>query len=203
MSLAVANRSEQRQSAAATAERHLPANRYDRVWATVMTATDSVLRRVYGVQSFTDSPDFLLRIARATAPRELRLGDGTLVHPGQPIALLHFWNEHIPRFAPRGPDLAWARIFRHRMQSSLRALARHMEEDHAWDDTQAIHGCVNFGSRRRRWQIQLAAERFGFELVPVDVPCGLHEIGEDILIWCFARAFNPVALRRQDRKSVV
>ena len=27
-------------------------------------------------------------------------------------------------------------------------------------------------------------------------PTGLHELGEDMLIWAFARAFNPAALRR-------
>lgn len=196
MSLAVANRSEQSPTAVPAAERQMPANRYDRVWATVMTATDSVLRRVYGVESFTDDPACLLRIARATAPRGLALADGTVMRAGEPIAVLHFWNEHIPRFAPGGPDLAWAKAFRHRMLISLRELARHLSEDRSWDDVQAIHGCVNFGSRRRRWQIQLAAARFGFELVPTDAPGGLHEMGEDILIWCLARAFNPAALRR-------
>lgn len=155
-----------------------------------------MLRRVYGVRSFTDHPDCLLRIARAAAPREIVLNDGTQVHPGEPITLLHFWNEHIPRFPPDRPDFAWARLFCRRMHFSLCALSRHLAEDSGWDDVRAIHGCVNFGSRRRRWQIQLAAARFGFELVPVEVPCGLHEMGEDILIWCFARAFNPAALRR-------
>ena len=199
MSLAVANRSAERHAPEHTASRQVPASRYSRsdsVWAAVMTATDAVLRRVYGVQSFTDHPDCLLRIARTAAPREIVLSDGTRVHPGEPIALLHFWNEHIPRFSPGGPDLAWAKLFRHRMNLSLGALSHHLAEDRSWDDVRAIHACVNFGSRRRRWQIQLAAARFGFELVPVEVPCGLHEMGEDILIWCLARAFNPAALRR-------
>lgn len=196
MSLAVANRPAERHTADHTAPRQVPARRYDWAWAAVMTAVDAVLRRVYGVQSFTDHPDCLLRIAHATAPREIRLDDGTVVHAGEPIALLHFWNEHIPRFPPGGPDLAWAKIFRHRMNLSLRALARHLQEHSGPDEVRAIHGCVNFGSRRRRWQIQLAAARFGFELVPVEIPCGLHEMGEDILIWCFARAFNPAALPR-------
>lgn len=199
MSLAVANRSTERHTAGHTAPSQVRVGRYSRydwIWAAAITATDAVLRRAYGVQSFTTDPDCLLRIARATAPREIALNDRTCVHAGEPIALLHFWNEHIPPFPPGGPDLAWAKAFRHRMNFSLRALSRYLAEDRSWDDVHAIHGCVNFGNRQRRWQIQLAAARFGFELVPVEVPCGLHEMGEDILIWCFARAFNPAALRR-------
>lgn len=195
MSLAVANRPAEHHRAEHTPPPKVPVSRYDWLWATVMTVTDATLRRYYGVRSFADHPDCLLRIARAAAPREIRLSDGTQVRPGEPIALLHFWSEHIPRFPSGGPDLAWAKLFRHRMNFSLHALSRHLAEERGWDDVRAIHGCVNFGNRRRRWQIRMAAARFGFELVPVEVPRRLHETGEDILIWCYARAFNPVALR--------
>ena len=196
MSIATTGSSEEQHTPVHEAERRSRANRYDRLWALLMTTTDAVLRRAYGVHSFSDHPDCLLRIARITAPHDLRLADGTPVQHGEPVANLHFWNEHIPRFAPLGPDLAWAKTFRHRMQVSLKELTRYLESDPGWNDVRAIHGCVNFGSRRRRWQIQLAAARFGFELVPSEVPCGLHEWGEDLLIWAFTRAFNPAALRR-------
>lgn len=199
MSLAVANPTEERHTTTTVPrrlDRQAPYRRSDRAWTVLMTATDAVLRRVYGVQSFSQHPDCLLRIARISAPRQLALADGTLVRVGEPIAILHFWNEHIPRFAPMGPDLAWANVFRRRMLMSLRELAHCLESDPSWDGVHAIHACVNFGSRRRRWQIQRVAARFGFELVPNDMSCGLHEWGEDILIWAFARAFNPAALRR-------
>lgn len=199
MSLAVAHSTEERHTiatAARASERLVRHSRYDRAWTLVITATDAVLRRIYGVQPFSQHPDCLLRIGRTTAPRQLALADGTLVRSGESIAILHFWNEHLPRFTQVGPDLAWANIFRHRMLVSLRELAHHLESDPAWDDVQAIHACVKFGSRRRRWQIQRAAARFGFEIVPCDLRCGLHEWGEDILIWALARAFNPAALRR-------
>lgn len=195
MSLAVANRPEPSRAATQTAAGH-PPSRYDRAWMAMMSATDAVLRRVYGVQTFNDHPDCFLRIARGTAPHDLWLSDGTAVHVGDPVAMLHFWNEHMPPFKPGGPDLAWAHLFRYRMIFSLQALADYLRSTHAWDDVQAIHGCVNFGNRRRRWQIRLAAARFGLELVPVEPRSGLHERGEDMLIWGFARAFNPMSLRR-------
>ncbi|WP_158258409.1 YkoP family protein [Rhodopila globiformis] len=195
MSLAVANRP-------AGPEAPLPprepqaASLSDRAWVTVVTATDAVLRRIYGVQTFSDHPACLLRIARGTAPHRITLRDGTAVAAGAPIAMLHFWNEHLPHFPPDGPDLAWARLFRECMVISLQELSHHLQATPAWYDVRIIHACVNFGSRRRRWQIQRAAARFGFELLPTEVPCGLHEWGENMLIWAFVRAFNPPALRR-------
>lgn len=168
----------------------------DRAWLLVVTATDRLLRRYYGIRPFLNDPHCLLRIARAAAARQVALRDGTLVRPGDPIAVLHLWNEHIPRFAPTGPDMAWAITFRDNMTFSLHALAHYLQENGAWRDVQAVHGCVGFGNRWRRRQMNRAAARFGFELLPTQTPYGLHRMGEDILVWCLTRAFNPAALRR-------
>jgi hypothetical protein len=168
----------------------------DRAWVLVVTATDSLLRRYYGIQPFLDDPHCLLRVSHAAAARQVALRDGTLIRPGDPIAVLHLWNEHIPRFAPSGPDMAWAITFRDDMVFSLHALAECLAEDRAWRDVQAVHGCVTFGNCWQRGQMNPAAARFGFELVPTEIPSGLHRMGEDILIWCLTRAFNPAALRR-------
>lgn len=196
MSVAVAHRPDRSRTAPQMAVRQMPLTRYDRAWMAVMRATDLLLRRVYGVQSFNDDPNCLLRIARGTASHDVLLSDGVAVHAGDPIIALHFWNERMPRFGPSGPDFAWARLFRHRVLFSLHALACHLKKNDEWDDARAIFGCVTFGSRARRWQIRLAAARFGFELVPGEPPNGLHQRGEDILIWGFVRAFNPAALHR-------
>jgi len=196
MSLTAADRPEASRVATRTIPPEAPSGRYDECWIAAVSVADAVLRRIYGVYGFCDHQDCLLRVARAAARHRLTLSDGTEVHPGEPIAMLHFWNERIPRFPPGGPDLGWARLFRKRMLFSLRALAQFMNSHPEWDDVHAIRGCVNFGSRARRWQIQVAAARFGFELVPVESAYGLHECGEDLLIWAFARAFNPFSLRR-------
>lgn len=194
MTAAVVNPPDRNASAA-----KLPALRRgprDLVWVALVSAADVVLRRWYGVRTFSDHSSCFLRIARVRATRRICLSDGTVVNPGEQIAMLHFWNERMPPFPRTGPDLAWAVTFRQRMLASLEAVSHYLAEDHSWDDIRAIHACVNFGSRRRRWQIRRAAARFGFELVPGEAASGLHEWGEDILIWAFTRAFNPAALRR-------
>jgi hypothetical protein len=155
-----------------------------------------VLRWWYGVREFTDDPSCLLRLALAPAPHEVTLGDATRIEAGEIVAMLHIWNEQLPRFRLDGPDLRWAIDVRRRLQRSFRALASHLERDPAWKEVRGIHACVVFGSRRRREQIRRAAEHFGFELIGDASAKGLHEFGEDFLIWAFARAFNPGALRR-------
>ncbi|HEY6430787.1 MAG TPA: hypothetical protein VIZ17_02300 [Acetobacteraceae bacterium] len=161
-----------------------------------MRVTDWVLRRWYGVREFTDDPTCLFRISRATAPHEAALGDGTCIQAGETIGVLHIWNEQLPRFSLVGPDFRWAQLIRRRMLGSFRELARYLDEDPSWADIRGIHACVTFGSRRRRAQIRRVAARFGVELIEIGGPNGWHALGEDVLIWAFARAFNPPALRR-------
>ncbi|HET6183371.1 MAG TPA: hypothetical protein VFA03_07225 [Acetobacteraceae bacterium] len=165
----------------------------------VICGVDVVLRRWYGVREFTSDPGCLFRLARAPAPHEVRLSDGTVIAPGEEVLILHIWNEQVPRFRfPSGPDLMWALDVRSRLLRSFRLLARHLAEESDTQHIRAIHGCVAFGSRRRRWQLRRAAARFGFDLIDdAERPKGLHERGEDVLIWVFTRAFNPAALRRQ------
>lgn len=188
-------------SAPLPTERAAPARRTgrrDRLWAVLVRAADWFLRRWYGVREFTDDPSCLLRLALAPAPHAVSLGDGTRVDAGETVAMLHIWNEQIPRFRLAGPDLRWAIDVRRRLDVSFQALAQHLEHDPEWKDIRGIHACVTFGSQRRRWQIRRAAARFGFELIEDGAPAkGLHEFGEDFLIWAFTRAFNPAALRRQ------
>ncbi len=172
-------------------------SRRDRFWVSIVRVADRLLRRYYGVREFTDDPSCLLRLALAPAHRAVTLSDGTRVDAGETIAVLHIWNEQIPRFRLTGPDIGWATDVRRRLLRSFRDLARHLEHDPAWRDVQAIHACITFGNRRRRAQIRRAASHFGFDLIEDGVPAGLHEFGENFLIWALTRAFNPGALRRQ------
>jgi hypothetical protein len=169
----------------------------DRLWGLLVRATDVGLRRWYGVREFTDDPACLLRLALAPAPHAVSLSDGTRIEAGETIAVLHIWNEQIPRFRRAGPDLGWAIGVRRRLLRSFAILARHLEHDPAWRDVRGIHACITFGSRRRRAQIRRAASRFGFDLIEEGAPAGLHEFGENFLIWALTRGFNPSALRRQ------
>lgn len=168
----------------------------DLLWNAAVRITDWLLRRWYGVREFTDDPTCLFRISRAPAPHEAELSDGTRIRAGETIGVLHIWNEQLPRFSLVGPDFRWAHLIRRRMLNSFRELAQYLDTDPSWADIQGIYACVTFGSRRRRAQMRRVAARFGAELIDAGGANGLHALGEDVLIWAFARAFNPPALRR-------
>ncbi len=168
----------------------------DLIWAFVVGTADIFLRRWHGVREFTRDPSCLLRISHLEAPRDITLCDGTCIRAGEPILMLHIWNEHLPRFFRRGADFRWAMLVRRHMAASLRELADLLDHDPAMGDVRAVYACVALGRRRRRWQLRHAATRFGFELMEASGPSGLRGLGEDMLLWAFARAFNPAALRR-------
>jgi hypothetical protein len=166
----------------------------DLLWRLPVRLLDAALRRWYGIEPYTADSTCLLRVALVPAPRVVRLADGVVVQPGEEVIALHFWNEQLPRFAARGPDLLWGVTIRRAMQHSLTALARQITENPAWRDIQAIHACVAFGNRPG--QLRRTASRFGFELVEGDAPPILRGLGEDLVCWGLIRAFNPGALRR-------
>lgn len=171
----------------------------DTLWATVIGSADAVLRRYYGVREFTADPNCVLRIAMTEARADLRLADATQIHQGEAVGVVHLWNEHLPRFASGGPDLHWANTMRHRIQSSLVALADHVESDPEWLDVRAFCACAALSGGLRPGRVQRFVRRYGFDLIETEEcsASSLRAIGEDIVIWALTRAFNPVAVRRQ------
>jgi hypothetical protein len=90
--------------------------------------------------------------------------DGTAIEDGEPIGILHLWNEHLPRYSPAaGPELAWAAEIRRRLVASLQSLAQHVDTDPSWRDVRAFRGEVAFSSRRAVLQLDRVARRYGFE----------------------------------------
>ncbi|MGH7154919.1 MAG: YkoP family protein [Acetobacteraceae bacterium] len=168
----------------------------DLLWTAAVGTTDIFLRRWYRVREFTDDPTCLLRVSLIQAPGSLRLGDGEDIHAGDDVIMLHIWNEQLPRFFALGADFRWAKMVRRRMRDSFETLARHLASDPVFARVTGIYACVLFSSRRPRWQIGRAAASFGFELVESRSERGPRALGEDMLLWAFARAFNPAALRR-------
>jgi hypothetical protein len=170
----------------------------DSAWGLVVGGLDVMLRRCYGIHEFTDDPDCVIRISLGVACFPVALSDGTEVHVGDRIGVLHLWNEHLPRFPSRGPDLCWASDMRRRVRRSLERLTDHMEAHPDWRDVRALRAEAAFVSRIGAFQLSRVAERHGFEMIaaPASVARQLHDLGENFLLWGMARAFNPAALRR-------
>ena len=172
----------------------------DELWAGSISLVDSLIRTYYGIYEFTDDPGCVLRIGMAPSRNTVTLSDGTKVESGEPVGTLHFWNEHLPRYPPEGPNLRWACAMRDQMRRSLCSLAEYIEREPAWQDVRGLRGEAALSTRLGASQVGRVGERYGFERVPptdLSFLGRLHAVGEGLTLWSLTRAFNPAALPRQ------
>ncbi len=170
----------------------------DELWAGSVAWADGILRSYYGIYEFTKDPDCVLRVGLGQARAPVSLSDGTDVQCGELVGTLHFWNEHLPRYSARGPDLGWACAVRDRLRYSLRVFSEYVEGEPAWQDVRAIRAETALPARLGTSQIERVFQRYGFERVPTNssLLARLHGLGECFVLWGLTRAFNPAALPR-------
>ena len=176
---------------------HAP--RIDDFWLALVGSVDAMLRSLHGIHEFTDDPDCVLRIAFTRARNPVALLDGTHIDGGEPIGALHLWNEHLPRYSERGPDVAWACEIRRRVLHSMRLLAAYIEREPGWASVRAFSAATTLSNRLGDAQIRRLAARHGFEQIepPPSFIGRLHALGDCLNTWALTRAFNPAALSRQ------
>lgn len=160
---------------------------------------DAQLRTAHGIIEYCDDNRCLLRVERAAAPRTLRLADGTLVTAGDPIVLLHIWNEHVPKMSGRGADIRWASEVRRSLLLSFRALATRLTQDSALQDVKAVRARLKLARFDHPEVARLLGRRFGFEEYKADAPNpdALHDGLEDVWLWALAWTFNPDSRKRR------
>lgn len=166
-------------------------------WLEWVFKLDGWLRRRQGIYEYTTDRRCLFRAEIGRAERALVLADGTQLAAGDPILILHFWNENIPPMGLGGPSVAWARQVSRAAHVSLRELARYLQQ-HPELGVVAICGDMHLGSARQTEQFTRLVSRYGFETVDeseVETRGALHRIGKYILVFLLVAATNPVALR--------
>ena len=139
----------------------------------LVKAIDARLRRRQGIVPYSNDPECLLRISSGRADADRTLSDGTQIRRGDPICIIHFWNEHMPQIPPKGADIAWALQFRRQLRHSFRLLAQHLQEAPAAERVQAITGELSFGSAYRFGRFEAIMERWGFDVVSIPEPTQL------------------------------
>lgn len=97
-----------------------------RIGRRLVRAVDALLRRDQRIFSFNDDPGCILRMSLEPARDPMALTDGTTVQPGDPLVILHFWNERLPPVPPEGPNLRWARTMIDGSAASLGMLSRYL-----------------------------------------------------------------------------
>ncbi len=167
--------------------------------AGLLFALDERLRRRLAVVEYSHSPSCIFRLEIARAERPLQLRAGAQVRPGDRVARLHFWNEHVPVVPPGGATIAWAGRMRNAIAAALHELADYLAARSDLADVVAICADVPSGTRAQSAQLARIMARYGFEAVaePERLTLGerLHRFGENILISLIVLAQNAAALR--------
>lgn len=167
--------------------------------AGLLFALDERLRRRLAVVEYSHNPSCIFRVEIARAERPLQLRDGARLRPGDRVARLHFWNEHVPVVPPRGATIAWARRMRSAIAAALHELADYLAARSDLADIVAICADVPSATRAQSAQLARIMARYGFEAVaePRHLTFGerLHRFGENILISLIVLAQNAAALR--------
>lgn len=127
------------------------------------------------------------------------LADGTRVEAGDPVGVLHLWNEHLPTIPREGPDLRWAINMRQGMARSMSQLAEAVGRDARLASVKAFGGNAVLVSHKGDAQVARVAGRYGFEWVTLDRGPMLwqrfHQFWENFLVLGLQWAFNPGGLR--------
>jgi hypothetical protein len=173
----------------------------ERLWRRFVLGFDAVLRRAYGVAEFTDNPECVIRVALSAAESNMRLADGTELRAGDPVLVLHFWNEHMLRFRRGRPTLGWASGMRRRLWRSLEALAERVPNEPAWREVRAMRADTALFGFWRMYQARRVIPRFGFEVIAPKQRSRLRAaraFTDDCVVWLLTSVLNPEALKRQE-----
>jgi len=158
----------------------------------LVAAIDRRQRKVLRIREFSDDPGCIFRLGFAIARERIELADGTVVHPGDPLGVLHLWNEQMPRIPPSGPDLAWAKELYRALVHSLRLLARYVAANPDLRDVPAFGGDLALVYTTATIRM---LRRVGFEVVDPAEPQGpaarLVDWASRLWVWFLRRAFNP------------
>ena len=184
----------------AVSANHSLASPYSHPWlAETLFVLDIQLRHHLGVVEYSTHPACIFRVQIAHAHRQLMLADGCHLRPGDRIAQLHFWNEHIPPVSRRGTTFRWARRMQGCISISLQELARYLSSEPDLCDIPAICGDVPSATRAQCRQIAYIMAHYGFETImetgQLSFSNRIHRLGENILISLTVFAQNPAALR--------
>lgn len=160
---------------------------------------DLLLRRLYGVYEYSQDPVCILRVSPARARADLVLADGTPIARGDPLAVIHFWNDRLPLAPPEGVDLRWARTFHRRIRPSLQLLAQHLAHDPRLASIRALCGEAAFIGADNATASAHLLSRLGFEVWPSSRGTGLwgrwSAFWQNTYTWMLIWTFNPATLR--------
>jgi len=155
---------------------------------------DRWLSRRYGIFEFSQHPDCLLRLQAAVAHRSLTLPDRR-VERGEPVLLLHLWNERLSALPPVDAGLSRAKTMQRMIIRSLTELACYVDQHPELAQRRALGGVtVLLGAGSHAGGVRLV-ERLGFSVFPYHSPLGCFgEFWENFYAWVLIWTYDPASL---------
>jgi hypothetical protein len=158
---------------------------------------DALLSQALGIFEFCDDGNCVLRLQITQSRRTLCFA-GQEVRVGEPVLVLHLWNEHLPPIPQAGPDLAWAVRMRRLFIQSLRAAAVQMRRDPRLAEVRAVCGTTALLSPDSHSGGRRFMERLGFTIFPYRSPMGrFGEFWENFYAWWLMWTYNVASLRHR------
>ncbi len=165
---------------------------------------DGIIRFIYRISPLSDDPDCILRISRERCKRHVSLSDGVEVDSGDPIILLHLWNERVLDFLQSHEPLGWTRYLMRRFLASLRILDKYLNSQAWGDEIVAMRG--EFGFLVRLEEAEPIISRLGFDAVPLDRPGGRvwrRGFWDNLYSYMLMWTFNPKSLQGKSLTKLV
>jgi hypothetical protein len=161
------------------------------------THFDAFLCRAIGVFSFSDDPACLIRLQLGRAPHAIFLPDCT-IPAGASAAMLHLWNEHMPRIPPGGPTLAWAHHFQRGLVGSFQSAAAWIGVEPRFANIRVVGGVLALLPQDQNSGSVQLMQRLGFTVFPYQGRFGrFGEFWENWYSWQLLKAYNPASLRHR------
>jgi len=165
----------------------------------LVRALDAWLRRSQGSYAFSEAPDCILRLSPGRAKGPMHFADGTTVAPGEPLLILHFWNERLPQVPPEGPDLRWGRTMIRQALASLRLLARYLADEPRLADVRAVGSDLAGFLTATALDTGAVFPRLGFEMQRPRGQAGAAgrfvEFWQNVYSWLLVWTYNPATMR--------
>jgi hypothetical protein len=180
---------------------------FRKMFARAVYALDAFLRRRLNIFEYSDDLSCIFRASTHPFEGEPHtFADGETVKPGDPVAELHLWTEHVPLMEAGESPIAWARTMSDAIDGSLQRLAQRFSQP-PFVNAIAIHAEMTQASTPGQSdQLARIMTHYGFEVTPIPPPRTLrgrlHRFGENILVSMLVRARTGPALRADTLRRV-
>jgi hypothetical protein len=159
---------------------------------------DLILRSRLGVYEFSFDPECILRLQVKRTNHGVKI-NGRDVLQGDPILVIHLWNEKLPRIPKSGADLRWALQSHRLLNHSFKLVAREMQNDTKYESVRALYGASALFSTSGHIGGTRMMQHFGFTVLPYHARRGRFGIfWQNFFSWWLMYTYNDASLRTRD-----